>query len=1437
MDMTQDAVPVGEQSFQEPEQSFEEPSLAEAVTPADDAPELSSLVIPEKAAVSDKLVQRAANIVSMSVIKEEANDPVAVQKSVEIHQQFAAQKNKLDQESVKNVTVGSYNSSLDAMRREAPESMLPFLDKLRIDPEDPSGLYKAQQRSLTGDVNDKKAFQMQMDGELAEFGDGISIPSMWLSIGKAFVPGLSTAPSRKLAGSEFLIGGAKQVQLVDWWLRLDTGMQKALWPTLLQNARDEGASLETMQSLTMFSNPYAHGAVAGMVGIELLDSLAVLDVFAIGAKIVSAATIRAKPLNILAVENRPVAASTVNTVLDNPQLAKTVGVPVHDAAAAAHPVSNLVEFDQAGDLLSGITVESGLNKANMESAVAGIQDFQKNNLIRDALSTEEKDLIEKKGIASYIEHLKAGGSNVEQAFIVSKDETSFNIAARMDDGVLQTQTFGYELNQIDGAFQPTAASKLFTYVTSPLTHIKNAFSGGKPLVQTAMLNEAQGAELGHRLKTLGKFVTKGLSTAEEVTLNQILLKGDEFIDADGIAGKVYTLKDFRDGIPSAGGNLYGTTKLYERYEYARKLNQEVLQLQQHIGTQKYLASGYKGITIDGSIDLGIPLSKDAAVKRLAEVGDHPIYSEAEGLSRTFSEAKLKDSYDRGYVLVGNLQKGFSLESGSLSNLALVHRKSIGNLPHNIYHPVKGYVPRIRIKDNFWLVREEPRTLNGKLESSWNAVRSFELPRDRLAVLRGELERSAGGRHMLEEAGGDVEKAAAKYGIRTIRKGELTDSQSALITDKQIGGLFSGHRAQRTLYHGAEGNVTTRISAFEAFDRQLTYVADRYSMSDFRDQLKAKFLAAANKHNLLATPNDFESVLTVGEKSDLYRNLNTTRNWIRDLNRMPTAGERSIQGVVRDIGEYLGNMGGMPRGIPNALLSFSHQNPAAVVRAMAFHPMLGMFNPAQFLIQAHNFSVAFALEPTRVLTNFRKYLGIRSVMHVDQVTSPGAFSVAAKAAGMDVKAFTAAVSDIRTLGLESVIRTNPDYNKVATGGAMGFMGSVKNVVFNKGLVFFNEGEMFSRIYSFLVARHRAYGDLERVLTKDELRGLSKDIDNLTLNMKHANRASWGKGVPSVITQFKGVHAKFAEVMLGKDLTLGEKGRVLTGQFVLYGSLGLPFGTYLMESLKSVRPPLEADGSVVPDSWYESLLEGGMLNYLLGNEVDVAKRASLGGAGVTLIGEILTDPVAKLTPPATTVVLKGFEFGNAFVHSLLSAGTPDYAWGAADIAQVGRYLAAIPSGSNYFFRAVDMWEKNEIRSTRGELLFRDPTSLEILGTAMGYQTIRESDYYAARKEMSAKLQDEKDVLQEVTRFLTDSIKVGRLDTPQGLANVSMTLSVLTSGVSGTVQQRIYSTAYNRAVNDDPASAKLLTNLVQKMFDDPDHAEQYLSILRTYNRGIQK
>jgi hypothetical protein len=529
------------------------------------------------------------------------------------------------------------------------------------------------------------------------------------------------------------------------------------------------------------------------------------------------------------------------------------------------------------------------------------------------------------------------------------------------------------------------------------------------------------------------------------------------------------------------------------------------------------------------------------------------------------------------------------------------------------------------------------------------------------------------------------------------------------------------------------------------------------------------------------------------------------------------------------------------------MNLAAKDPIAVIRGSTFHLYLGMFNPAQVLVQGMGFATAFAAYPGKALKLLPMNMALMAAWTGRKNES--AIKLMAKYADVTDVDLNAIVKEIERVGLFDSLKSSADYQ----AGVEGFSASADAMrrMSNAGLVFMRGGEQWARGYGYLLARDLFLSGKRSgyKLTDRDIDRIAADSWRFTLNLNRSNRAWWQKGLLSIPTQFYQVITKFLENMVGGSLGYGvrkwtpvEKMKIMTGYLAMFGAAGIPFMDSVVSDALNAKKESTNDPQMmtvdkinpfnnlppelsVSDEAFARFIRGGMVQVMAswtGSDPEISTRFSI--------------------PAGIEETFDLYKNGNRGTLDLIGgAAAPgmmrwlDATRGLYDIFGPGRTLSigdqemrqAVMEVSNIFSSTRNAVSKaawfdhiGKITNNKGERLFgemeTDQFSATLVWQALGFAPAKVGwmyDLEAGTKELEGRVQNALDETRQLMAKYAPSEDF--LDTQHKRDNLNFRINLLIADLTPAEIDKYYEglkTISERIYGDKDKMTEIITKAIE-------------------------
>lgn len=512
---------------------------------------------------------------------------------------------------------------------------------------------------------------------------------------------------------------------------------------------------------------------------------------------------------------------------------------------------------------------------------------------------------------------------------------------------------------------------------------------------------------------------------------------------------------------------------------------------------------------------------------------------------------------------------------------------------------------------------------------------------------------------LEERYGTAFKDAAKSGSAN------KQFQVAYNTERESSGLNHfedvGTRGNPLYQYAPEGKMVDPITTM---NRALNRIINSTFLDDYKMYGVEHWLREAEQHleptrAKLARSSPFWVFTSAQDKSafrsgtpwETVRNLLSNRYKINQFVGIPSSFDTAIQSAKQSLADWAWNSFGPEANrtlaqkaitiLPDKVLS-RIKDPVTFLRSMAFHEKLGLFNPAELLVQMQTFANIMAVSPIHSVTGtyatllhqWSRVNASDEIMDAldDYATKLNVFGKSRWRPG-EWKEARRLIDDA---GFDKVAG---EYANLNTQLKTDFVGNDFKSFLNAGTFFFREGEKANRLSAFYTA-YREFRTLNPTgaVTKSDLAKILQRADLLNVNMSRASGSAMSSGVLSLTTQFLTYNLRQAELFLGKRISPMAKARLALFYGALYGAPTIA-GLTGAPLTNQIRAEAINRGYNVGENWLSSAVMEGIPAVMMawitggaslkhpttsleeGNNYNVGDR--YGTSGFTQLSELFAD----------------------------------------------------------------------------------------------------------------------------------------------------------------------------------------------------------------------
>lgn len=371
------------------------------------------------------------------------------------------------------------------------------------------------------------------------------------------------------------------------------------------------------------------------------------------------------------------------------------------------------------------------------------------------------------------------------------------------------------------------------------------------------------------------------------------------------------------------------------------------------------------------------------------------------------------------------------------------------------------------------------------------------------------------------------------------------------------------------------------------------------------------------------------------------------------------------------------------------------DPSTIMRSSVFHPKLGLFNPAQFLLQSSAATMALAIDgnPLRAARAPLAYWAMRArgLSSINPKGQGAIAKAAGKALGLDPQYLDEMHDAWKRSGMHIVEGEYGGLDDYLNPNEFVSSNSGKRAL-DAGLFFFKEGNNVHRGTSFSLAYMKWRDENPgRKMTNRDLQGITARADILYVNMSRASNAPWQNGkqwwqqATGIAGQFFGFQARLTELMLGNRLTAGEKLRLFGVNAAMWGipvgGLGTvagafwPFGESVSEYM--IANNIDTDANLVTKFMADGMVDV-IGEYVVGEDMNLAER--FGPGGLSFAKDFVSGDFGELLGASPNFISQTMALSEPFMMASAGVffGGPQYDLGVEDFVDVLKEVSSVNQG---------------------------------------------------------------------------------------------------------------------------------------------------------------
>ncbi len=812
----------------------------------------------------------------------------------------------------------------------------------------------------------------------------------------------------------------------------------------------------------------------------------------------------------------------------------------------------------------------------------------------EALTASQRRIAENRALERLKGRMERSGQNINTMEVTERSEKGFTARYITDSGA--DDTYSYEFTVSDSGSLVADPKLAKSNVPSALRGVFSPEVVWNDMMGSFIKNVTYG---GQQTSKIANSLMKKYREIDGSIGKQSRIHVDALLEAGDEAGTVFTPSELLDGMIDVRIGEQGIRRKYSKeevmvYFQKRAFFDELHRFRNELMRDQLSFKGFKNIRYtdaDGVARDAMVRTYDDINTAKSQLGEKSFYipdNEGKGVAKFSDNKFLRDKMiDQGYVPVKMAQPIRNKDGKTIAEWAMVREGSPKQLPSQVLNYSAGYVPRI-YKPGYTFVK------NGDSPTQ-ETLLAFEKKEDAYKYQ--------------EELLNDPTSGYKKVVVKADR--EFTDLERMEENAASFGGLYTGARKTSPLMVKTKDGLVRpeRMSVAGATQRYLQSVSNILPINTYRMAVveqwenTVKDIAKLQSRDV-DVPERIEDTLKRLEPEDRAM-MEDAREYIDRVLSIPSDEESFFRNTMMHIGEV---MRGKPGG--DWVLNNIHGDPVKALKGLTFNAHLGWFNVRQLWVQAQNASIAVSMHPVQGLKAVAKLPSLRMAIYSD---NPDVWREVARKSKLDVEEFVQDVDMVKKSGILDAINRVADFDANAAGLGTGTFDSLRKAA-AKGRVFYEEGETVSRLLASQIAKNNLK-DAGKEITP---RSLTEETLRLHMNLQSENAAKWQQNGFGVPTQFMQVFAKFGENIVPGLLgsknakwTRSESAKVLAGQVILYGTVGVPFAegiaSYIADEAGTDPVAMQRNNPLLLEGLEEGLV--GVLFSMAGLENNFSEGSSL------------------------------------------------------------------------------------------------------------------------------------------------------------------------------------------------------------------------------------
>ena len=598
------------------------------------------------------------------------------------------------------------------------------------------------------------------------------------------------------------------------------------------------------------------------------------------------------------------------------------------------------------------------------------------------------------------------------------------------------------------------------------------------------------------------------------------------------------------------------------------------------------------------------------------------------------------------------------------------------------------------------------------------------------------------------------------------------SPNAIVGDSGEGvpGYLSQVQTQGRMYYSPKGKPLTdpqgeelpTLDAFETVNRALGSVSNLIGFSTYKQRAMGKWVKTYGDYLDVAGKKSLSRQFVEGRfrrdtPATIVNAAEQQRQTIMRTLNWTSPEQMNAKSLTRNLVEYLESSNIVGTNQAASIVNWLDESDfTSKLRGYIFDAKLGLFNVAQFPMQITTMLAATSIDPKKGMQAMyaTPFLRVMNTKYNDM----DSFAEAMKGRkfGFDsTEDFIDMATELRRGGFLDVNSSQVQINDMNLSTGFNLTGSIGTDARELGRTFFYEAERWNRTTAWQMAWRRVKERTPNLDRQTFLERVFQEAEDLSLNMSEASSAAYQKGILSIPTQFWAYQNRILEAAFGRQFTVQEKIRLVAGQYILYGSIGIPVLAQASEYLKGKA----GETPNLQEKPVQFVMDRGLIDTIIsvvtGNDLAFSERAGIGHFHTDVIRELFG--AGRYGDASTFEVLGG---ASASIFSDFAEDTSNlFKWMALE-AGAGQPLGPVTrnqvenvfrniSTVNNSLKFYALWKYGTLESSSGTVLFSEGTKSDAIASLFGIPMGEVQDINAKVNWM----RNRKKAVEDVAQILID------------------------------------------------------------------------------------